>query len=144
MGGHDKAALVHLVGKHPAEQVEQDAGYGLGQADVPQIQRGSGQFEHEPELADLAVSLVAVRTRTEFDERQLAGMALALATVGPREFAEGAEFKPDTVLIKIDDAEYKLAVIRTEARVAEAHTNLQKELATAQIKREQWDDRRTR
>jgi multidrug efflux pump subunit AcrA (membrane-fusion protein) len=60
------------------------------------------------------------------------------------EFAEGAEFNPNYTLIKIDDAEYKLAIIRAEARVAEAHTALQRELATALIKKEQWDDRRTK
>lgn len=82
-----------------------------------------------------------VRPKTEIDlVPQVSGRIVSVA----EEFAEGAEFYPDTVLIKIDDADYKLAVIRAEARVAEAHTNLQKELATAQIKQEQWRDRRTR
>jgi RND family efflux transporter MFP subunit len=81
------------------------------------------------------------RPKTEIDlVPQVSGRIVSVAD----EFAEGAEFHPDTVLIKIDDANYKLAVIRAEARVAEAHTNLQKELATAQIKKEQWADRRTK
>jgi len=82
-----------------------------------------------------------VQPKTEIDLiPQVSGRIVYLA----EEFAEGAEFGPNTSLIRIDDAEYKLAVIRAEARVAEAHTNLQKELATAQIKKEQWTDNRTK
>ncbi|NNE05206.1 MAG: efflux RND transporter periplasmic adaptor subunit [Xanthomonadales bacterium] len=76
-----------------------------------------------------------VRPKTEIDlVPQVTGRVVFVAD----EFAEGAEFNPNTVLIKIDDADYQLAVIRAEARVAEARTNLERELATAQNKREQW------
>jgi len=82
-----------------------------------------------------------VRPKTEFDlVPQVSGRVMSVAD----EFAEGAEFNPNATLIKIDDTEYKLAVIRAEARVAEAQTNLQKELATAQMKKEQWADRRNK
>ena len=82
-----------------------------------------------------------VRPKTEIDlVPQVSGRIVSLAD----EFAEGAEFGPNTTLIKIDDAEYKLAVVRAEARVAEAHTKLQEELATAKIKQEQWADRRNK
>ena len=54
-------------------------------------------------------------------------------------FAEGAEFKPDTTLIKIDDTDYKLAVVRAEARVAEAKVAVERELANAKVKQEQWN-----
>jgi RND family efflux transporter MFP subunit len=82
-----------------------------------------------------------VRPKTEIDlVPQVSGRIVSLAEA----FAEGAEFAPDTPLIKIDDAEYRLAVVRAEARVAEAHTRLQEELATAKMKEEQWADRRTK
>jgi RND family efflux transporter MFP subunit len=82
-----------------------------------------------------------VRPKTEIDlVPQVSGRVVRIAD----EFAEGAEFQPDTTLVRIDDAEYKLAVVRAEARVAEAHTNLERELANAKIKREQWADSRTR
>jgi len=55
-------------------------------------------------------------------------------------FAEGGAFAPDATLIKIDDADYKLAVTRAEARVAEAAVNLEKQMADARIKRKQWDE----
>lgn len=76
-----------------------------------------------------------VRPKTEIDiVPQVSGRVVSVSDA----FAEGAEFAPDTTLIKIDDAEYKLAVIRAEARVAEAVTNLERELANAQIKRDEW------
>ena len=71
---------------------------------------------------------------------QVAGRVVYVAD----EFAEGAEFGPNTVLIKIDDADYQLAVIRAEARVAEARTNLERELATEQNKAEQWKNSRSK
>lgn len=55
-------------------------------------------------------------------------------------FAEGGAFEAGALLIKIDDADYKLAVTRAEARVAEASVTLEKEMADASIKRKQWQD----
>jgi RND family efflux transporter MFP subunit len=82
-----------------------------------------------------------VRPKTEIDlVPQVSGRIVFLAD----EFAEGAEFGPNTTLVKIDDAEYRLSEVRAEARVAEAHTKLEEELATAKIKQEQWADRRNK
>jgi len=82
-----------------------------------------------------------VRPKTEIDlVPQVTGRVVYVAD----EFAEGAEFGPNTVLIKIDDADYQLAVIRAEARVAEARTNLERELATEQNKAEQWKNSRSK
>ncbi len=79
------------------------------------------------------------RPKTEFD---LVPQVSGRITFVAEEFAEGAEFSPNTTLIKIEDSEYKLAVVRAKAGVATAHTGLQRELATAQLKKEQWADRR--
>lgn len=82
-----------------------------------------------------------VRPKTEIDlVPQVSGRIVSLAD----EFAEGAEFQAGTTLIKIDDAEYKLAVIRAEALVAEANTNLEKELANAKNKQGQWAGRQNK
>lgn len=79
------------------------------------------------------------RPKTEIDlVPQVSGRVVSIA----EEFAEGAEFQPGTVLVKIDDADYRLALVRAEARVAEAHTNLERELANAKLKQEQWADKR--
>ncbi|WP_395373612.1 efflux RND transporter periplasmic adaptor subunit [Marinicella sp. W31] len=54
-------------------------------------------------------------------------------------FAEGAEFDSGTLLIKIDDTDYQLAKIRAEAQVATAQVAVERELANAKIKQEQWN-----
>jgi len=80
-----------------------------------------------------------VRPKLEIDlVPQVSGRIVAVSEA----FAEGAGFDPDTLLLKIDDSDYKLAVIRAEAEVAAAQTRVEKELANEKIKAEQWADRR--
>ena len=81
-----------------------------------------------------------VRAKTEIDLiPQVSGRIVGIS----ESFAEGAEFDPGETLIKIDDTNYKLAVIRAEARVAGAQVAIQRELANAKIKKEHWLDKRT-
>ncbi|MEM9531747.1 MAG: efflux RND transporter periplasmic adaptor subunit [Pseudomonadota bacterium] len=54
-------------------------------------------------------------------------------------FAEGAGFNAGDLLVRIDDQDYRLAVTRAEARVAEAEVQLLTQQATADIKRRQWE-----
>jgi RND family efflux transporter MFP subunit len=80
-----------------------------------------------------------VRPKTEIDLiTQVSGRIVAISG----SFAEGAEFGPGTTLIKIDDTDYKLAVIRAEASVAGAQVAVERELANARIKEEHWLDKR--
>jgi len=80
-----------------------------------------------------------VRPKTEIDlVPQVSGRIVGISG----SFAEGAEFGPGTTLIKIDDTDYKLAVIRAEASIAGAQVALERELANARIKEEQWRDKR--
>lgn len=81
-----------------------------------------------------------VRPKTEIDLiPQVSGRIVWVSN----SFAEGAEFGPGDTLIKIDDTNYKLAVIRAKARVAEAQVAVQRELANAKIKEDHWLDKRT-
>ena len=80
-----------------------------------------------------------VRPKTEIDlVPQVSGRIIAISEA----FAEGAEFSPGETLIKIDDTNYKLAVIRAQARVSEAEVAVQRELANAKIKQDHWLDKR--
>ncbi len=82
-----------------------------------------------------------VRPKTEIDLiTQVSGRIVAISG----SFAEGAEFGPGATLIKIDDTDYKLAVIRAEASVATAQVAVERELANARIKEEHWLDKRNR
>ena len=80
-----------------------------------------------------------VRPKIEIDlNPQVSGRIVAISG----SFAEGAKFGPGTTLIKIDDTDYKLAVIRAEAGVAGAQVTLERELANARIKEEHRLDKR--
>lgn len=80
-----------------------------------------------------------VRPKTEIDLiPQVSGRIVAMS----ESFSEGAEFTPDSMLMKIDDTEYQLAAIRAEARVAEAQTALEREQATAKLKADEWREGR--
>jgi RND family efflux transporter MFP subunit len=80
-----------------------------------------------------------VRPKTEIDlVPQVSGRIVAMSD----SFNEGAEVLPDTLLLKIDDADYQVALVRTQARVAEAQTALERELATAEMKKKEWSDGR--
>ena len=78
-----------------------------------------------------------VSARTEIDLiPQVSGRIIAVSP----SFADGGRFKAGETLIQIDDSDYKLAVIRAEARVAEARVRVEQELADARIKTKQWKD----
>ncbi|MBT8069456.1 MAG: efflux RND transporter periplasmic adaptor subunit [Xanthomonadales bacterium] len=80
-----------------------------------------------------------VRPKTEIDLiPQVSGRIVGMS----ESFAEGAEFSPGETLVKIDDTNYKLAVVRAEARVSEAKVAVERELANAKIKKEHWLDKR--
>ena len=78
-----------------------------------------------------------VRPKTEIDlVPQVSGRIVAISG----SFAEGAEFGPGITLIKIDDTDYKLDVIRAEASIMGAEVALERELANAKIKEQHWLD----
>ena len=88
---------------------------------------------------------IAVRTQGEVRPKtaidlipQVSGRIVAMSD----SFSEGGEFAPNSMLLKIDDADYQVAVIRAEAAVAAAQTALERELATAEIKEDEWRDER--
>lgn len=86
---------------------------------------------------------VAIRTQGEVrpkTEIELIPQVSGRIVMVSDQFSDGAEFAPNTLLAKIDDADYQVAVVRAEARVAEAQTALERELATAEIKQEEWRD----
>ena len=88
---------------------------------------------------------VAIRTQGEVRPKteielipQVSGRIVAMSD----NFNEGAQFAPNSMLLKIDDADYRVALVQAEARVAAAQTALERELATAEIKKEEWRDGR--
>jgi len=80
-----------------------------------------------------------VKPKTEIDlTSRVSGHIVSISDA----FAEGAEFSPTTTLIKIDDTDYRMAVIRAEASVAAAEVELERELANAKMKKDTWLQKR--
>jgi len=76
-----------------------------------------------------------VRPKTEIDlVPQVSGRIVAMSEA----FNAGAEFMPGAMLAKIDDTDYQIAVVRAEARVADAQTEVERQNATAKIKQSEW------
>lgn len=105
-------------------------------------QRLISLYVDEVKLETVTISVHAqgeVRPKTAIDlVPQVSGRIVGIS----ESFAEGAEFDAGETLIKIDDTNYKLAVIRAQAQVAEAMVGVQRELANAKIKEEHWLDKR--
>ena len=115
-----------LVAAKPAPEKKEDS------------QRLVSLYVDEVESDEVKITVEAqgeVRPKTEIElVPQVSGRIMMISD----QFHEGAEFGPNTMLVKIDDADYRLAVIRAEARVAAAETNVEEQLATQKIKEQQW------
>lgn len=78
-----------------------------------------------------------VRPKTEVSViPEVSGRIVSVADA----FVEGGVFRAGETLLQIEDTNYRLAVTRAEARVAEAKVQLEQELADAKIKAKQWQD----
>jgi len=76
-----------------------------------------------------------VKPQTEIDlTAQVSGQIVSIS----KNFTEGSQFNYGSSLIKIDDTDYKLAVIRAQAQVASARVDVEKEMANSKIKKDQW------
>ena len=75
-----------------------------------------------------------VRARTSVD--LIAQIAGRVVSVSP-EFIEGGRIEPDSVLVQIEDTDYKLALKQAEASVADAEVGVQQALADADVARKQ-------
>lgn len=91
--------------------------------------------------------MVTVNVRTQGEVRpktrielvpQVTGRIVALS----ENFNAGAEFRAGDLLLKIDDTDYRLALARAQAGVARAQTELERQLATKDIKESEWADNR--
>lgn len=92
-------------------------------------------------VAEARTMRISVTTQGEVRPRVEAGLAAQLAGrivwTSPA-FAEGGAFRMGDVLVKIDPADYELAVTRARAQVAQAQEALAREEAEAALAREDW------
>ncbi|MFS2318552.1 efflux RND transporter periplasmic adaptor subunit [Maricaulis sp. D1M11] len=116
-----------------------------------------GSMRPEPEPAEQGPEGVAVFTTTARSEpvslsvttngevRPLTEINLVpqvsgrITYVNPN-FIEGGFFEAGETLIRIEDADYRLAVTRASAQVAQAEQALLREQAESELAREEWDE----
>jgi RND family efflux transporter MFP subunit len=127
VGGTVAIAAVMIATKPEAEQAEKTV-------------RGLAVFVERaaPQTVQLSVDTQGeVRPRREIDLiPQVSGRIVEVAD----SFIEGGFFSEGDLLVKIEDADYRLAVTRAEADVARAQRALQSERAEGELARRDWED----
>lgn len=76
-------------------------------------------------------------TRPRYEATLAAQVAGRIVWVSPK-FAEGGSFNEGETLARIDDADYRLAVVRARSQVAQAEEALAREEAEAELARQDW------
>jgi RND family efflux transporter MFP subunit len=76
-------------------------------------------------------------TRPRSEATLAAQVAGRIVWVSPA-FVEGGAFRQGDVLARIDDADYRLAVVRARAQVAQSQEALAREEAEAELARQDW------
>jgi RND family efflux transporter MFP subunit len=127
VGGTVAIAAVMIATKPEAEQAEKTV-------------RGMAVFvaRAEPQTVRLTVDTQGeARPRREIDLiPQVSGRIVEVAN----SFIEGGFFEEGDTLLKIEDADYRLAVTRMEAEVARARRVLESERAEGESARRDWED----
>lgn len=94
-------------------------------------------YTHRAERSDMRLEVQTqgeVRARTAIDlTAQVSGRVLAVSP----EYVEGGRFSADTVLLEIEDTDYRLALREAEAAVAGAQLGVEQALADADVARRQ-------
>ncbi|MDA8961927.1 efflux RND transporter periplasmic adaptor subunit [Congregibacter sp.] len=97
-------------------------------------------YTHLAESSDAVLDVQTqgeVRARTMIDlTAQVSGRVISVSP----EYVEGGRFSPDTVLLEIDDGDYRLAMREAEAAVAAAELSVKQALADADVARKQLRD----
>ncbi len=94
-------------------------------------------YTHLAERSDTVLKVHTqgeVRARTMIDlTAEVSGRVIAVSP----EYLEGGSFTPETVLLEIDDSDYRLALREAEAAVAAADLAIEQALADADVARKQ-------
>lgn len=103
-------------------------------------QRPVTVYTHLAERSDAILDVQTqgeVRSRTMIDlTAQVSGRVISVSP----EYIEGGRFDAETVLLKIDDSDYQLALREAEAAVAAAELAIEQALADADVARKQLRD----
>lgn len=103
------------------------------------VARPSAVFVTEAAPTSVQLSVSTQGAVTPFTEIDLtAQVSGRIAYVNPN-FVTGGFFEAGEILVRLEDADYRLAVTRAEAQVAQARQSLIREEAEADLAREEWE-----
>ena len=92
------------------------------------------------ELRDVQLIVTSQGTVSPRTESTLLGEVAGRVTWVAPSFASGGFFEESDVLLKIDSADYRQAVVQARAAVAQAELRLAREQAEADVARDEWSD----
>jgi RND family efflux transporter MFP subunit len=102
------------------------------------VARPSAVFVTEAELSPVQLSVTTQGEVTPLTEIDLTAQVSGRITYVNPNFVDGGFFEAGEVLVRLEDADYRLAVTRAEALVAQSRQALVREQAEAELAREEW------
>lgn len=105
-----------------------------------EVRKGLAVFTEPAEVRDIALTVDAQGEVTPRREIELVPEVSGKLVYVDPSFTEGGFFEKGEVLMRVDDSNYRLAVTRARAAVAEAEQALTRERAEADLARAEWEE----
>lgn len=102
--------------------------------------RGLAVFVEQAQMQDVALKVSAQGEARPRQEINLVPQVSGLIVETADSFRDGGTFEQGDMLLRIEDADYELAVTRAAATVAQAQRALERERAEAEIAKRDWDE----
>ncbi|WP_375549887.1 efflux RND transporter periplasmic adaptor subunit [Oceanicaulis alexandrii] len=102
------------------------------------VARPSAVFVTEAARSPVQLSVTTQGEVTPLTEIDLTAQVSGRITYVNPNFVDGGFFEAGEVLVRLEDADYRLAVTRAEALVAQSRQALVREQAEAELAREEW------
>ncbi|EAP90636.1 MAG: efflux RND transporter periplasmic adaptor subunit [Oceanicaulis sp.] len=103
------------------------------------VARPSAVFVTEAALSPVQLSVTTQGEVTPLTEIDLTAQVSGRITYVNPNFVDGGFFEAGEVLVRLEDADYRLAVTRAEALVAQSRQALVREQAESELAREEWE-----
>lgn len=108
--------------------------------EAEEVSKGLAVFTEPAEVQDVSLTVAAQGEVTPRREIDLVPEVSGKVTYVDPSFTEGGFFQKGDLLVRVDDTDYRLAVTRARAAVAEAEQALTREQAEAELARAEWED----
>lgn len=108
--------------------------------EAAEVSKGLAVFTEPASVQDVSLTVSAQGEVTPRREIELVPEVSGKLVYVDPSFTEGGFFQQGDILMRVDDTNYRLAVTRARAAVAEAEQALTREQAEADLARAEWED----